>query len=150
MKNKKITIHALVAFASLSPSSGHAFDTKSSDSVNEISNLENVKVQNLGFDPRNAINTLESLDAVGVTEISAHGEFDLPVNQLNFIRTQAFLEQLDILVVNVSPKTSTLQLKLKQQHLNDPILNYSQIERLKKISNTLKLMCDADHPTGGG
>lgn len=137
-----LSVHALVGNVANAENSENT-DKRYEERISTTSaNIANRIIQKklLGFDPKQAVNTLTYLKESGVESFQTDGSIIVSNSIMDELLTEAMQDGLEVRILKIHSDT----VKLKFAAYSEAQFDISQAEKVKSLATYYKLKCDMD------
>lgn len=150
--NKKAMSSALLGILSIQNLLGntaHAASLSGSQFKNNISQNDNASINSVdrilqkrivGFDPKQAIETLSYLHSSGIQRFEKDGSLNLPVDLIEDLMATASSDGIEVRILGVNNNT----MKVKFAAYDIGRFDRDRIDEAKELANIFQLKCDMD------
>jgi len=143
--SQKLLIHALSLTTLLSHQIAYSADLEQEATRSQAYLLQK---KTLGFDPKEALNTLNFLAAIGVEKFNIDGTVVVSTYDLPELMTNANFEGIRVkLIANVDGEWLRVHLKGTESH-QKTLLNNEEANRILELSKMFNFHCDMDGKVG--
>lgn len=150
--NKKAMSSALLGILSIQNLLGnaaHAVSLPGSQFKNKSSQNDNASINStdrilqkriVGFDPKQAVETLSYLHHSGIQRFEKDGSLNLPVDIIKDLMATASLDGIEVRILGVNNNS----MKIKFAAYDIGRFDRNRIEEAKELANIFQLKCDMD------